>query len=124
MQFQATVEREFCAAHALRLPDGSLEPRHGHNWRVWVTVARDGLDELETVMDFHRLEADLDAVLEPWHNADLNEQPIFGEAGYNPSAERVAQVIAEAVRPTLPAGVHLESVSVREAPGCTATCVG
>lgn len=123
MKYQATVQREFCAAHALRLPDGSLEPRHGHNWRVWVTVMRDGLDELETVMDFHQLEAGLDAVLAPWQNADLNEQPTFRDGGYNPSAERVGQAIAEALMPTLPAGVTLHSVRVSEAPGCTATIV-
>ncbi|MFW5682182.1 MAG: 6-pyruvoyl trahydropterin synthase family protein [Phycisphaeraceae bacterium] len=121
MQYQATVEREFCAAHALRLPDGSLEPRHGHNWRVWVTVARGDLDELETVIDFHQLEASLDAVLAPWQNADLNEQPIFQEGGYNPSAERVSQAIAEALMPALTSGVELHSVRVSEAPGCTAT---
>jgi 6-pyruvoyltetrahydropterin/6-carboxytetrahydropterin synthase len=121
MRYQATVQREFCAAHALRLPDGSLEPRHGHNWRVWVTVAREELDELETVMDFHQLEAALDGVLAPWHNADLNEQTAFSEGNYNPSAERVAQTIAEALMPSLPAGVALQSVRISEAPGCTAT---
>jgi hypothetical protein len=35
--FQISTTREFAAAHALRVYDGSLEPVHGHNWRVRVT---------------------------------------------------------------------------------------
>lgn len=118
--FEAVVEREFCAAHALRLPGGSLEPVHGHNWHVAVAVSRNGLDHLETVMDFHQLEASVDAAIAPWRNANLNDCRPFAGDGYNPSAERVAQAIAEAVTPALPEGVRLSWVSVTEAPGCRA----
>ena len=38
MPFEITTTRTFAAAHQLRLYDGSLEPLHGHNWRVQVTV--------------------------------------------------------------------------------------
>src|SRR4051812_27370017 len=37
MPFEITTTRTFSAAHQLRLPDGSIEPLHGHNWRVKVT---------------------------------------------------------------------------------------
>lgn len=118
--YEASVEREFCASHALRLPDGSLEPVHGHNWRLTVTVARPGLDAVETVMDFHELEAAVDRAIEPWQNRHLNDAPPFEAGGYNPSAERVAQAVAEAVAPQLPDAVTLTRVSVTEAPGCVA----
>ena len=39
MGFEITTIRGFSAAHQLRLYDGSLEPLHGHNWRVKVTVS-------------------------------------------------------------------------------------
>ncbi len=118
--YEITVETEFAAAHALHLPDGTDEPLHGHNWRVAVTVARAGLDALETVMDFHDLERAVAAVLEPWHNRNLNDVTPFADQGVNPSAERVAWWIGEQVIPSLPNGVTLVSVHVGEAPGCTA----
>ena len=48
--------RSFSAAHQLRLYDGSLEPLHGHNWQVKVTVVAAKLDSIGVVMDFHELE--------------------------------------------------------------------
>ena len=36
--FDIRTVRTFAAAHQLRLAGGSLEPLHGHNWRVAVTV--------------------------------------------------------------------------------------
>ena len=125
--YEVTVEAVFSAAHALRLPDGSLEPLHGHDWQVAVTVAADRLDAMDTVMDFHQLEASLQAVIDPWHNRCLNEVAPFGEQrddethlAINPSAERVAERIGLSVAADLPDGVRLVSVAVGEAPGCTA----
>ena len=43
MSFEITTTRQFSASHQLRLYDGSLEPLHGHNWQVKVTVAADSL---------------------------------------------------------------------------------
>ncbi|MEM8873008.1 MAG: 6-carboxytetrahydropterin synthase [Planctomycetota bacterium] len=115
--FTAAITRTFCAAHALRLPGGGLEPLHGHNWQTTVTVASEQLDELGCVMDFHDLERQLDAIIGPWHNANLNEIAPF-DAVVNPSAENVARQIADAL--TLPDGVSLRRVEVTEAEGCAA----
>src|SRR5687768_1170910 len=68
MPFEITTTRAFAAAHQLRLPGGGIEPLHGHNWRVKVTVSAATLDALGTVMDFHELERLLDVVLAPMHN--------------------------------------------------------
>lgn len=110
---------EFCASHQLRLPDGSLEPLHGHNWRVCVRVKAVQLDALETVMDFHVLERLLRQIVQPWINSHLNTLPPFDQH-WNPSAERVAEAIATQLAPLLPSSTRLLDVSVTEAPGCRA----
>ena len=122
--YEISVQSTFTATHAIRLPDGSLEPSHGHDWPVVVTVTADQLDEIETVCDFHVLEALISEALGPWQNRDLNQCDPFtdglGGLKINPTAERVAWAIAERVMQGLPTHVRLVSVSVGEAPGCTA----
>ena len=110
MPFQITTTRHFSAAHQLRLYDGSLEPLHGHNWKVKVTVSAAKLDEIGVVMDFHELERLLNAIVEPMHNRNLNDLPAFKSA--NPSAENVAVHIAQKLK--LPQNVTLDSVEVWE----------
>ena len=122
MPFQITATRHFSAAHQLRLYDGSLEPLHGHNWVVRVTVGRSagraGLDAIGVVMDFHVLERFIDEVVRPMDNRNLNDVPPFGEGQLNPTTENVALHVGRSVQPKLPDGVVLLSVEVWE----TATC--
>jgi 6-pyruvoyltetrahydropterin/6-carboxytetrahydropterin synthase len=110
MAFEIRTARTFSAAHQLRLYDGSLEPLHGHNWRVEVTVAAAGLDSIGVVMDFHELERLLDQIIAPMQNKHLNELAAFAEM--NPSAENVALHIAQSLH--LPAAVRLTRVEVWE----------
>lgn len=117
MPFEITTTREFAAAHQLKLYDGSLEPLHGHNWRVRVTVAAPGLDAIGVVMDFHELERLLDAILAGFHNRHLNEVVPFN-GGLNPSAENVALAVGRGLK--LPGGVTLASVEVWETSNCSA----
>lgn len=123
--FEITIERQFSAAHAIRLYDGSLEPVHGHNWSVRVTVGRDELDEIEVVTDFHDLENQLNALITRADNNNLNAITPFcdgaGGLAVNPTAERVAWWIGAQVAKHLANKVRLVSVEVGEAPGCTAT---
>lgn len=121
--YEITVEKTFAAAHAIRLSPELVEPVHGHNWPVKVTVAADKLDAIETVMDFHVLEKTIDGLIAKVHNRHLNEVKPFGvgTGDVNPTAERVAWWFGSEVAKTLPAGVRLVSASVGEAPGCTAT---
>jgi 6-pyruvoyltetrahydropterin/6-carboxytetrahydropterin synthase len=117
MAFEITTTRFFSAAHQLRLPDSSIEPLHGHNWRVKVTVSSQKLDALGTVMDFHELERLVDLVITPMHNRHLNElEPFVREL--NPSAENVAYHIARSLR--LPTTVQIERVEVWETEGNSA----
>ena len=110
MAFEITATRHFAAAHQLRLSDGSLEPLHGHNWKVRVTVAAEKLDPIGVVMDFHELDRLLGAIIAPFHNSHLNDQPAFQTT--NPSTENVALHIGENLR--LPSGVDLVTVEVWE----------
>ena len=123
--YEVTVSRVFAAAHAIRLYDGSIEPLHGHNWTVDVTVETDQLDDIQVVMDFHKLEQSLDALIGKLHNGNLNDVPPFDPTGrssssLNPTAERVAWWFADQLGPSLPRGARLQVVKVGEAPGCTA----
>lgn len=112
MPFAITTTRHFSAAHQLRLYDGSLEPLHGHNWKVKVTVWAQTLDEIGVVMDFHELERLVNQIIEPMHNRNLNELAAFKST--NPSAENVALQVAQKLE--LPQNVKLESVEVWETP--------
>jgi len=113
MGFEITTTRRFSAAHQLRLYDGSLEPVHGHNWRVKVTVSAAGLDSIGVVMDFHELERLVDAIVLPLHNRHLNELAPF-ESELNPSAENVALHVARSLAPRLSENVRLATVEVWE----------
>src|SRR3954469_25390896 len=116
MPFEITTTHDFSAAHAIRLYDGSLEPLHGHNWRISVTVSADKLDAIGVVMDFHELARLVDEVAGPMHNRSLNDLPAF--ASVNPTTENVAVYVAKSLK--LPAGVRLSKVEVWETWDCSA----
>lgn len=118
--YRITIEKHFTASHALRLPDGSYEPTHSHDWPVFVAVQSNQLDAMACVMDFHELERIVARVLAHWHNQHLNDAPPFAGETINPSAERVAEQLAIAVMKQLPPGVTLHEARVGEAEGCTA----
>jgi 6-pyruvoyltetrahydropterin/6-carboxytetrahydropterin synthase len=110
MPFEITAQRTFAAAHQLRLYDGSLEPLHGHNWRVNVTVGADRLDPIGVVMDFHELDRALEQTIASMRNRHLNDTEAFQHL--NPSTENVALHIARQLH--LPDSVRLLSVEVWE----------
>jgi len=118
LNFRITTTRTICASHQLRLPDGSIEPLHGHNWEFAVCVGSNELDAMQAVMDFHDLERAVNLVLDKWHNRHLNDVEPFVAGTLNPTAERVAQSLAAML--ALPPGVTLVFVEVTEAPGCVA----
>lgn len=118
------VDTVLHASHAIRLPDGSLEPIHQHDWPICIQVAAAELDEIETVMDFHVLHDIVKSLLAPWQNRCLNHCAPFGDEmgkiSINPTAERVAEQIATQLQDKLPHPAFLSEVSVGEASGCRA----
>jgi 6-pyruvoyltetrahydropterin/6-carboxytetrahydropterin synthase len=124
--FQISVEKEFCAAHALVI-QGQREPVHGHNFKLTVTLQGDRLDADGLLLDFHALDKLVGEILRPLTNADLNAAPGFA-GKLNPTAELVAKHIADSVSAGLPAITpkgaplpRLASVRLTEAPGCSVT---
>ncbi len=111
------IERTFSAAHAIVM-GGIQEQVHGHNWRVEATLAGASLDSDGLLVDFHAVEGALDSIVGRFHNRNLNTTPPFDRI--NPTAELVAQFIAVQLGAAMPPGVRVRSVSVGEAPGCTA----
>jgi 6-pyruvoyltetrahydropterin/6-carboxytetrahydropterin synthase len=116
--FEVSVSGTFIAAHQLRLPDGTLEPRHHHNWRVTVSFAGLTLNRDGVLLDFNEIKPRLDELLAILFDRNLNELPAF--ATRPPSVENVALHVAQQLGNLLPTGVRLACVEVEEAPGCVA----
>ena len=124
--FAIEVQSTFSAAHALRLPNAAIEALHGHDFHVTVKIAADELDALETVVDFHDVQAALDTILTPWRNQNLNDLEPF-QSRVNPSAERIAEQIGKQLSAALaiaaepnPRRLRLLEVRITEAPNCLA----
>lgn len=124
LMYELTVETEFCAAHAIVIA-GEREAVHGHNFRVRAMLGAEELDRDGLIVDFHAAERALREIVAPWSNADLNQREPFDRT--NPTAELIARTIAERWDTALHGAgvidrrrVWVSSVSVTEAPGCSA----
>ena len=111
------VESRFSAVHSVRLPNGRLEAKHGHDWLVRAQFARTELDADGMVISFDEAQSALASVTKDFQPADLNAYE--GLAGRNPTAEVIARYIFE--RLTNRGYSTVCRVEVREAPGCAAT---
>ena len=113
--FEVTVEDEFSAAHFLKLYDGSYELKHGHDWKVAVTVRSEGLDSMGVVVDFEWLKPSLKKVLSELNERSLNDLPAFKDNPVNPSTENIAKLIADRLVEAMPKGdARLVKVTVWE----------
>lgn len=117
--FEVSVNGRFVATHSLRRPDGSIELRHEHVWRVTVTYAGPKLDETGLLVDFLDVRGRLEEVLHACEDRHLNDLPAFSTC--NPSTENVACFLAEQLPQEFPGPTRLKSVAVEEEPGCIAT---
>lgn len=122
--YEVVVESEFSAAHALKLYDGSWEPRHGHDWKVAVTVRSEALDSMGVVVDFEALKPNLKKVLAEFNETSFNEHPDFKGEKLNPSTENMARVIYERLVRAFPVGqAKIVKVTVWETPDASASYV-
>ena len=115
--FTISVETHFWASHQLALKDEAREPLHQHNWSVTAEVSSERLDEMGLVIDFHRLKALLQDIIDGLGNAYIGRDDYFEQN--NCSAETLALYMYEQLEPKLPVGVHLESILIGEEPGCS-----
>lgn len=89
--FEIEITRMFSAAHRLRGYDGACANLHGHNYKVTVTVRAGELDQIGIALDFKKLKAALDELLERFDHRNLSELPEFREL--NPTSEVLARTI-------------------------------
>ena len=116
--FEVSVSTSFLAQHAVTI-SGVEETPHSHDWKVLAVVSCDALDSDNLLIDFLQLESDLENVIAPLSNTDLNENPAL--KGNNPSTEFVAMYIATELAKKVKSPAHLESIALTEAPNCIAT---
>ena len=63
-KFRVTKKLTFCAGHRLFKYKGACANIHGHNYKVYITFERDGLNDLGMVTDFGHITAKVGAWIE------------------------------------------------------------
>ena len=88
------VTADFAAGGFLKDYNGKCENLHGHNYKVYVHVRGNRLDEGGMLLDFTKLKVILRSVCAELDHTNLNDMPVFKQ---NPSAERIAKYIFDAI---------------------------
>ena len=129
--FTISREMEFCYGHRLLNHPGKCRFLHGHNGRVRIVVAADGLNEQGMVIDF----GEIRSTLEKWIDTELDHRMILSQndplveilrtQGENvvvlpasPTAENLACFLGEKGREM---GLNIVAVQFWETPKCCAT---
>jgi len=108
--YQLTVKSQFSAAHRLENYPGACERIHGHNYKIWVTVSSETIDEQGMVVDLMQVKKHLDECTDKFEHRTLNEVEPFNKI--NPTSEKLAKYICEFMQDRLP--VNIEKVDVSE----------
>jgi len=115
--YRVAREIVFRAGHYLHFGQNRREEPHDHDWRVRAVVESPQLNADELAMDFEQLGQLLRQVVEPLTQVQiLNEHSAF--QNHNPSTERLARYVYEALELLLPETVHLREVVVWEREDC------
>lgn len=118
--YEVVITHPFVAAHRLTLYDGSLEPLHGHNWKMEVRLSGEDLDQIEVLIDFLEVKKQVQEILKGIDYSFLNENPILKDR--NPSAEVVAHWIFKKLQAALEHPVaKVKKVTVWETDDCAAS---
>ncbi|MGN0739241.1 MAG: 6-carboxytetrahydropterin synthase QueD [Treponema sp.] len=93
--YKVRVEDDFAAAHFLQDYHGKCENLHGHNYKVFVYLKGERLNEGGMLYDFSVLKQNLKSVLKLLDHTNLNDIQEDGKFVFaqNPSAERIAKFI-------------------------------
>ena len=115
--YRLRVRGRFEAAHHLTSYRGSVEPVHGHSWRVEAFLETDRLDDDGLAWDFVEVKTALVALCAELDHRDLNTVAPFTRI--SPTTERVAAWFFDRLAEALP-GAPLAEVEVWEGPDCSA----
>jgi len=88
--FEVTVEAGFSSGHYLRNYRGKCENPHGHNYKVFVTLVGEALDETGLLLDFKLLKQVMRPTVEYLDHFMINDLAPFDKE-LNPSAENLAR---------------------------------
>jgi|JYMV01.1.fsa_nt_gi 6-pyruvoyltetrahydropterin/6-carboxytetrahydropterin synthase len=116
--FSVHVTTSFNAVHAVTIR-GEDETPHSHNWKVEVVIEGETLDEDGVLIDFLEVEGQLETIIEPLAESNLNTIDTLEST--NPSAERIAQYVGDALSKQIRGNVRVQSVTITEATNCKAT---
>ncbi|NEU57819.1 6-carboxytetrahydropterin synthase [Halorussus sp. MSC15.2] len=112
--YTVTVQRDFVAQHFLTVPDPGPEgDLHSHHYTATVELAGERLNEYGYLADIDAVAERLDATVDRYRDATLNDLPEF--EGRNPSLEHFARLFGGQFWESLDAPeVESVTVSLRE----------
>ena len=109
--YELMVRRDFVAQHFLTVPDcGPENEWHSHHFEVEILLEGPELNEHGYLVDIVEVEEALDALVNRYRAATLNDLPEF--EGLNPSIEHFSRIFCTSLQETLATG-HLETVAVK-----------
>ena len=109
--YELMVRRDFVAQHFLTVPDcGPENEWHSHHFAVEILLEGPELNEHGYLVDIVEVEEALDALVNRYRDATLNDLPEF--EGLNPSIEHFSRIFCTSLQETLATG-HLETVAVK-----------
>jgi 6-pyruvoyltetrahydropterin/6-carboxytetrahydropterin synthase len=121
--FELKILTRFAAAHQLAMVGEKCENLHRHNWKVEVCVGGERLNTAGVLMDFGDVKRHVADIIQELDHKFLNELPFF-QSVEQPSSERIAVYIAEALQQRLTEpGVHVTRVSAWESDDACATYI-
>ncbi len=115
--YKAILKSSFRASHAVKMPDGTVEKAHWHDWKLTSCFSRDSLDELGFVIEFGLCQEIINSATTTLANQNINELGIFSP-NY-PTTELIAKYIFEQIATRLPSTtIKLDYVELTEQPNC------
>lgn len=105
------VKRDLVAQHYLTVPDcGPENEWHSHHFDVEVRLSGSELNDNGYLVDIVEVEENLEALVERYEDATLNDLPEFEDL--NPSIEHFARILCFTLGESLDT-TRLESITVR-----------
>lgn len=98
--YQLMVRRDFVAQHYLTVPNcGPENEWHSHHFAVEVLLEGETLNDNGYLVDIVEVEEALDALVDRYRDATLNDLPEFD--GLNPSIEHFSRIFCVALEDRL-----------------------
>ena len=109
--YQLMVTRDFVAQHFLTVPNcGPENEWHSHHFQVDVLLEGPALNEHGYLVDIDDVKSALDALVDRYRDATLNDLPEF--EGLNPSVEHFSRIFCTSLKEKITAP-NLDSVGIK-----------